>query len=170
MTTPHSSPGPKDPSPADALSSPLLPDTHGCSPSNSRPLLVFLSWLGAHPPVVAKYIDTYLERGMDVLLVQSSTMHFLWPRWGLRYGEEVLRVLEGPEFSGRPLLVYASSIGGYTFTQILTHIAQGQEKHAALAQRVVGHVYDSLVAGTLEHMAVGEWGQVCLRQPSQPFK
>lgn len=123
--------------------------------ASSRPLLLFFSWLGAHPGAVAKYRDLYLDRGMDVLLVQSSVMHFLWPQWGLDYGLEVLKVLEEPQFSGRALLVHASSIGGYTFTQMLTHIAHGPKKYAQLGQRVIGHIYDSLVAGSLEHMAVG---------------
>lgn len=124
--------------------------------ADSRPLLVFFSWLGAQPGPIAKYRDLYLDRGMDVLLVQSSVTHFLWPKWGMDYGLEVLRVLEEAPFSGRTVLVHASSIGGYTFTQILSHIAQEPERHAALSQRVTGHIYDSLVVGTLDHMAVGE--------------
>ncbi|XP_034529985.1 uncharacterized protein LOC117805380 [Notolabrus celidotus] len=125
------------------------------SDSTSRPLLLFFAWLGAQPGTVAKYRDLYMQRGMDVLLVQSSVMHFLWPRWGLEYGSEVLKVLEEPQFLDRPVLVHSASIGGYTFTQILTHISQEPEKHAGLAQRVIGHIYDSLVVGTLEHMAIG---------------
>ncbi|KAM9771763.1 uncharacterized protein ACBT44_003853 isoform 3-T3 [Syngnathus typhle] len=125
------------------------------SPS-PRPLLLFFSWLGAHPGAAAKYFDAFLARGMDVLLVQSGVMHFLWPRWGQNYALEVLKVLDRPEFSGRPFLVYASSIGGYTFTQVLVHVAHGHAKHATLPHRVVGHIYDSLVAGTLEHMATGD--------------
>ncbi|CAJ1054806.1 uncharacterized protein LOC117805380 [Xyrichtys novacula] len=146
-------------------SSPLLSDSPSHTPVSShdrsesaaspRPLLLFFSWLGAQPGAVAKYRDLYLQRGMDVLLVQSSVMHFLWPRWGLEYGSEVLKVLEEPQFLDRPVLVHSASIGGYTFTQILTHISQEPEKHAGLAQRVIGHIYDSLVVGTLEHMAVG---------------
>lgn len=120
-----------------------------------RPLLVFFSWLGAQPGPVAKYRDLYLQRGMDVLLIQSSVLHFLWPRWGMEYGLEVLRVLEEPPFSGRTVLVHASSIGGYTFTQILSHIAREPERHAGFRRRVTGHIYDSLVVGTLDHMAVG---------------
>lgn len=97
-------------------------------------------------------------------------MHFLWPRWGLSYGLEVLKLLEKPEFSERAVLVHAASIGGYTFTQILTHIAEGRKKHAGLQQRVIGHIYDSLVFGTLEHMAIGECkcsisGYVCVNDP-----
>ncbi|XP_061617952.1 uncharacterized protein LOC133471872 isoform X2 [Phyllopteryx taeniolatus] len=146
-------------SPSSATPDPLpatLVQSQASSPR--RPLLLFFSWLGAHPGAAVKYFEAYLTRGMDVLLVQSGAMHFLWPRWGSDYGLEVLEVLEGPEFAGRPLLVYASSIGGYTFTQVLVHVAHGHAKHAALPHRVVGHIYDSLVAGTLEHMATGERG------------
>ncbi|KAK7886141.1 hypothetical protein WMY93_025762 [Mugilogobius chulae] len=125
------------------------------SSTEPRPLLVFFSWLGAQPGPVAKYRDLYLQRGMDVLLVQSSVMHFLWPRWGAEYGLEVLKVLEEQPFSGRSVLVHATSIGGYTFSQILTHITQDPERHKTISQRVKGHIYDSLVVGTLEHMAVG---------------
>lgn len=131
------------------------------APSTSRPLLLFFSWLGAQPGPVAKYRDLYLDRGMDVLIIQSSVMHFLWPRWGLNYGLVVLKLLEEPEFSDRAVLVHAASIGGYTFTQILTHIAHGQKEHSGLSQRVIGHIYDSLVVGTLEHMAIGEWKWSC---------
>lgn len=131
-----------------SANSPLL------SSPDPRPLLVFFSWLGAQPGPVAKYRDLYLQKGMDVLLVQSSVMHFLWPRWGMEYGLQVLKVLEEAPFSGRTVLVHACSIGGYTFTQILYHIAQEPARHA-LCQRVTGQIYDSLVVGTLEHMAVG---------------
>lgn len=146
-------------------SSPLLSDSPSHTPastqnqsdsaSTSRPLLLFFSWLGARLEAVAKYRDLYLDRGMDVLVVQSNVLHFLWPRLGQEYGLEVLKVLEEPQFSGRPVLVHATSIGGYTFTQTLTHIAKRQTKHEGLAPRVIGHIYDSLVAGTLEHMAIG---------------
>ncbi|CAL1568572.1 unnamed protein product [Knipowitschia caucasica] len=126
-------------------------DTTTCT----RPLLVFFSWLGAQPGPVAKYRDMYMQKGWDVLLVQSNVLHFLWPRWGLEYGLEVLKVLEQPLFSARLILVHATSIGGYTFSQMLTHIAQDPERHEGLRKRMQGHIYDSLVVGTLDHMAVG---------------
>ncbi|XP_070848228.1 transmembrane protein 53-A-like isoform X1 [Chaetodon trifascialis] len=159
-----SAPSPSPPSASDS-SSPLLSDSPSHTPvssqnqsdsaSPSRPLLLLFSWLGAQPAAVAKYRNLYLDRGMDVLVVRSSVMHFLWPRWGLDYGLEVLTVLEEPQFSGRVVLVHASSIGGFTFSQILVHIARGPKEHAGLAKRVMGQIYDSLVVGTLEHMAIG---------------
>lgn len=120
-----------------------------------RPLLLLFPWLGARPAGISKYRELYLERGMDVLLVQSDVSHFLWPRWGLEYGLEVLKVLEDPRFSQRPLLVHACSIGGYTFTQLLIHMTKEPEKYNGLVHRVIGHIYDSMVVGSLEHMATG---------------
>ncbi|XP_070710232.1 uncharacterized protein [Pempheris klunzingeri] len=161
-TAPGSISSPSPPS-AEPSSSPLLSDSSSHTPSQNKsdsvstscPLLLFFAFLGAKPGAVAKYRDLYLDRGMDVLVVQSNAVHFLWPRWGLDYGLEVLKLLEEPQFSGRAVLVHASSIGGYTFTQILAHVVQGPKKHSGLAQRVIGHIYDSLVVGTLEHMAIG---------------
>lgn len=104
---------------------------------------------------MVKYRDLYLERGLDILSVESTVWHFLWPRWGLEYGAEVLELLDDPRFKGRPLLVHTFSIGGYTFTQLLSQMVREPHKYPGLAQRVVGHVYDSLVVGSLEHMATG---------------
>ncbi|XP_052373107.1 uncharacterized protein LOC127929227 isoform X1 [Oncorhynchus keta] len=164
------------PSPSYSLSTPLLPDLPShhdvssvvtpsaldvptlspSSPTSSpRPLLLLFPWLGARPGAMAKYRDLYLERGLDILSVESTVWHFLWPRWGLEYGAEVLEVLGDPRFKGRPLLVHAFSIGGYTFTQLLSQMVREPHKYPGLAQRVVGHVYDSMVVGSLEHMAKG---------------
>nr|XP_020455183.1 uncharacterized protein LOC109959832 isoform X2 [Monopterus albus]XP_020455184.1 uncharacterized protein LOC109959832 isoform X2 [Monopterus albus]XP_020455185.1 uncharacterized protein LOC109959832 isoform X2 [Monopterus albus]XP_020455186.1 uncharacterized protein LOC109959832 isoform X2 [Monopterus albus] len=155
----------RDVSSADPSSPLLLSDSPSRTPassqsqshcaSTSRPLLVFFSWLHAQPGSVTKYRDLYLDRGMDVLVVQSSVMYFLWPRWGLDYGLEVLKVLEEPQFLERVVLIHATSIGGFTFTQVLHHVTQAPETHVGLNQRVIGHIYDSLVIGSLEHMAIG---------------
>ncbi|KAM9401837.1 uncharacterized protein ACWYII_029247 isoform 4-T4 [Salvelinus alpinus] len=164
------------PSPSYSLSTPFLPDlpTHHdvssiltpsaldvpplspSSPSSHRPLLLLLfPWLGARPGAMGKYRDIYLERGLDILSVESTVWHFLWPRWGLEYAAEVLELLDDPRFKGRPLLVHAFSIGGYTFCQLLSQMVREPHKYPGLAQRVIGHVYDSLVIGSLEHMATG---------------
>ncbi|XP_029617524.1 uncharacterized protein LOC115199099 isoform X2 [Salmo trutta] len=159
------------PSPSYSLSTPLpshhdvssvltpsaldVPTLSPSSTSSPRPLLLLFPWLGARPGAMAKYRNLYLERGLDILSVESTVWHFLWPRWGLEYGAEVLEVLDDPRFKGRPLLVHAFSIGGYTFTQLLSQMVREPHKYPGLAQRVVGHVYDSLVIGSLEHMATG---------------
>ncbi|KAI1883401.1 hypothetical protein AGOR_G00231060 [Albula goreensis] len=127
------------------------PQVHG----QARPLLLLLPWLGSRPQGVAKYRDIYFKAGFDVLIVETKVSWFLWPRWGLEYGAQVLEILESDKFSSRPLLVHAFSIGGYTFTQLLVHMSQDQQRYQRLMQRVIGQIYDSLVCGSLDHMAVG---------------
>lgn len=123
--------------------------------AQANPLLLMLPWLGSRPQARAKYCDIYLRTGFDVLVVESNVGHFLWPRWGLEHGAQVLQMLESERFSKRPLVVHAFSIGGYTFAQLLVHIAQDPQRYSGLIDRVRGQIYDSLVIGSLEHMAIG---------------
>ncbi|XP_037307433.2 transmembrane protein 53 [Pungitius pungitius] len=120
-----------------------------------KPVLVMLPWLGSRPQSLAKYCDIYFRTGYDVLVVESQVQEFVWPRWGLNRGKMLLELLQSERFVSRPLLVHAFSIGGYTFTQLLVHISQDTQKYQALTQRIKGQVYDSLVAGSVETMAIG---------------
>ncbi|KAF4071994.1 hypothetical protein AMELA_G00269310 [Ameiurus melas] len=97
----------------------------------------------------------HLSKGFDVLVVESNVSSFLWPRWGLEQGAQVLQLLESESFSKRPLVVHAFSIGGYTFAQLLVHVAKDTQRYIDLINRVRGQIYDSLVVGSLEHMAIG---------------
>lgn len=125
----------------------------------SRPLVVLLPWFGARPRSMARYLELYLPRGLDVLVVESDLSHFLWPRHGLAYAACVLGLLRDSQpFCSRPLLVHAFSIGGYTFAQMMVHMSREPQRHQQLAERIRGLVYDSLVTGSLGDMALGEWG------------
>ncbi|MCI4379042.1 hypothetical protein PGIGA_G00223340 [Pangasianodon gigas] len=121
----------------------------------AKPLLLMLPWLGSRPQSQAKYCEIYLRTGFDVLVVESNMGHFLWPRWGLERGAQVLQLLESERFSKRPLVVHAFSIGGYTFAQLLVHVAKDTRRYGGLIDRVKGQIYDSLVSGSLERMAIG---------------
>lgn len=125
------------------------------SPAHPKPILLMLPWLGSRPQAIAKYCEIYFRTGFDVLVVESVMSQFLWPRWGLEYGGRVLELLESERFSQRPLLVHAFSIGGYTFAQVLVHVAKDTQRYQGLTNRIRGHIYDSLVMGSLEHMANG---------------
>lgn len=124
-------------------------------PAHPKPILILLPWLGSRPQAIAKYCEIYFRTGFDVLIVESEVRHFLWPRWGLEFGGRLLELLESERFSHRPLLVHAFSIGGYTFTQVLVHVAKDTQRYQGLTNRIRGHIYDSLVMGSLEHMAIG---------------
>ncbi|KAJ8249704.1 hypothetical protein COCON_G00229200 [Conger conger] len=125
----------------------------GPRPAAARPLLLLFPWLGARPRALSKYFQAYSQTGCDMLTVETDVSMFLWPRWGLDYGARVLEVLQSERFSARPLLVHSFSIGGYTFTQLLVHLSRDPRRHRCLVERIRGHVYDSLVVGTVERMA-----------------
>lgn len=125
------------------------------SAQEPRPLLLMLPWLGSRPQSVAKYCDIYFRTGLDVMVVTSEISHFLWPRWGLDHSRQLLDLLQSEQFVSRPLLVHAFSIGAYTFAQLLVHVSRDLERYETLTRRIKGQVYDSVVVGTLEHMATG---------------
>ncbi|MGH0151630.1 UNVERIFIED_CONTAM: hypothetical protein FKN15_048138 [Acipenser sinensis] len=118
-----------------------------------KPLLLLLPWLGSQPHAVDKYREIYFRQGFDVLTVESKTCHFLWPRWGLDYGAQVLELLQSDSFVSRPLLLHAFSIGGYTFAQMMVHISMNAQQYKSVTDRIKGQVYDSLVIGSVEKMA-----------------
>ncbi|XP_014827112.1 PREDICTED: transmembrane protein 53-like isoform X1 [Poecilia mexicana] len=99
-----------------------------------------------------KTISHKLNRqGLNERIVKD----FLWPRWGLERGKTLLELLQSEPLVTRPLLIHAFSIGGYTFAQLLVHISQDKQLYQAVTNRIKGQVYDSLVVGSLEHMATG---------------
>ncbi|XP_041114449.1 transmembrane protein 53 isoform X2 [Polyodon spathula] len=120
-----------------------------------KPLLLLLPWLGSRPHAVDKYREIYFRQGFDVLTVESKTSHFLWPRWGLDYGAQVLELLQSDSFVSRPLLLHAFSIGGYIFSQMMVHISKNAQQYKSMTDRIKGQIYDSLVIGSVERMATG---------------
>ncbi|XP_008294698.1 transmembrane protein 53-like isoform X2 [Stegastes partitus] len=128
---------------------------HKQSSEDHKPLMLMLPWLGSRPQSVAKYCEIYFRTGFDVLVVESEVKEFLWPRWSLDRGKNLLELLQSDRFVSRPLVVHAFSIGGFTFAQMLVHISRDTQKYQPLAERIKGQVYDSLVVGSLETMATG---------------
>ncbi|XP_078719873.1 uncharacterized protein LOC144936552 isoform X1 [Lampetra fluviatilis] len=131
---------------------------------SARPLAVFLPWLGARPQAAQRYRDLYHALGMDVFTVESHVSHFLWPRSGIVRARRALELLateprltggDGSPEGGRPLYVHAMSVGAYMFSLMLL-VAQGEPgRYGAIIGRVRAQVFDSMVAGSLEHMAKG---------------
>ena len=104
------------------------------------------------------------ERDWTVLAVESALSHFLCPRLGLRWAAHVLALLREPgALASRPLVVHALSLGGYTFAQMLLLMGQDLGRHGSVAQRLRGHIFDSLVVGSLDRMALGECAGASVR-------
>lgn len=128
-------------------------------PGPPRPLLLLLPWLGARQGAQAKYLQLYLASSFDVLVVESALRHFLCPPLGLGRAAQVLELLQGQKaLASRPLVVHALSLGGYTFAQMLLLIHRQPGRYSTVAGRLWGHIFDSLVVGSLDRMALGECG------------
>ncbi|XP_049631291.1 transmembrane protein 53-A-like isoform X2 [Suncus etruscus] len=126
------------------------------TPGPPRPLLLLLPWLGARQGAQAKYLQLYLASSFDVLVVESALRHFLCPRLGLGRAAQVLELLQGQKaLASRPLVVHALSLGGYTFAQMLLLIRRQPGRYSTVAGRLWGHIFDSLVVGSLDRMALG---------------
>ncbi|XP_053320095.1 uncharacterized protein LOC128491799 isoform X2 [Spea bombifrons] len=140
-------------------SDPSVPE----SDRSSRPLLLFLPWLGSKARAFEKYILLYFKLGFDVLVAESSLSHFLWPKNGLDYAGQLVNLLmTEKDFSSRSLFVHAVSIGGYTFAQMLVWTSKSHGEQRKTLDRIHGQVYDSLVVGSMERMATGVAGMVSL--------
>ncbi|KAM9376077.1 transmembrane protein 53 [Pholidichthys leucotaenia] len=134
---------------------PVVPGSLTQGSQDHNPMMVMLPWLGSHPKAVAKYCEIYFHIGFDVLVMESKIKDFLWPRWGLERDKCLLELLESEPFVSRPLLVHAFSIGRYSFGQMLVHISMNTQKYESPTKRIEGQIYDSLVAGSMTHMATG---------------
>lgn len=50
--------------------------------NNERPLVVLLTWLDAKPKHRKTFVDLYMNKGFDVLNVETFMWHLLWPTGG----------------------------------------------------------------------------------------
>ncbi|XP_043569898.1 transmembrane protein 53-A [Chiloscyllium plagiosum] len=134
----------------------------------SRPLLLFLPWYGAKCHAMDHYRQIYYPYGFDILSVESSILHFLWPQYGLSYASEVLDLLQSEPFSSRPLLIHAFSIGGFLFAEMLIITQRDVPRYSGFGSRIMGQIFDSLVAGDVELLA-NDIPQVLAPPILQPF-
>lgn len=92
-----------------------------------------------------------------MLAVESALSHFLCLRWALGQAAHLLALLRGSgALAGRPLMVHVLSLGRYTFAQMLLLMSQDPGCHNSMAQRLRGHIFNSLVVGSLDCIALGE--------------
>ncbi|XP_051890250.1 transmembrane protein 53-A [Pristis pectinata] len=119
-----------------------------------RPLLLMLPWLGAKPHAIERYRQTYYPYGFDILDVETSILHFLWPRCGLSYALQVVDLLQREPFASCPIIIHAFSIGGFLFAKMIT-ASRNIPWHSSFKARVIGQIFDSLVIGNADRMAKG---------------
>ncbi|XP_078276326.1 transmembrane protein 53-A [Rhinoraja longicauda] len=119
-----------------------------------RPLLLMLPWLGAKPHAMERYRQIYYAYGYDILVVESNIMHFLWPHSGMSYALQVMELLQREPFASCPLAIHAFSIGGFIFAEMIVN-SRNVPRHSNFKARIVGQIFDSLVVGSVDHVAKG---------------
>lgn len=119
-----------------------------------RPLLLMLPWFGAKPHAVERYRQIYYPYGYDILVVESSIKHFLWPHSGMSYALQVMELLQSEPFDSCPLVIHAFSIGGFIFAEMIL-ASRNVPCHSNFKSRIVGQIFDSLVIGSVDQMAKG---------------
>ncbi|XP_072097076.1 transmembrane protein 53-A isoform X2 [Mobula birostris] len=125
-----------------------------CLTGGPRPLLLMLPWFRAKSPAVERYRQLHHPYGFDILVVETNILHFLWPRLGLSYAQQVVDLLHKGSFASSPIIVHAFSIGVFLFANMIV-VSRNIPLYSNFKARVVGQIFDSLVIGNTDRIAKG---------------
>lgn len=127
--------------------------------TNTRPLLVILTWLMSKRRHVMKFVNLYTEQGFDVAVVSLTPWQLMWPMKGSRLvAADLLTFLKQNE-SYQQILLHGFSVGGYMWGEALDLMQSDKEKYSNVADRIIGQVWDSIV----------DIGQLSLGMPRAVF-
>jgi len=124
-------------SPADA--------SHGVA-DEARPIVVLIGWVGSTHKQLGHYSRLYSNtpHAADVLQIETSPQHVLFPSQSLAIGSAVTDLLSTGSLRRRPIVLGGFSGGAYAVGNVLKAM-EGDAAGAAVAARVVAGVYDSAV-------------------------
>ena len=135
----------------------LLSPKDNDSNNSSQSLVVLFPWLYSTERAVRKYCEIYLERNMEVLVVDVELKHFLWPSHGRAAVRTILDALQRNERTRhrQDVLVHSFSIGSYLYTVLMMEMAKHPDKYALFRDKIRAQVFDSITVGGLDRMSVG---------------
>lgn len=110
-----------------------------------RKLVVLMTWLGAEERHINKYRQFYLERGFDVLNVNTTSIDILVPRYFTkRNAADCVRFLTNSNYDR--IFYHGFSVGGFMFGQVILEMMnQKQDVRDRLCDSIRGIVLDSVV-------------------------
>lgn len=124
----------------------LQPQKSGHLLDSERPLAIIFSWMMAQKKHIMKFGNLYMQQGCDVLTVSLSPTQVLWPVTGSQVvAEDVLKFLVQGDQQQRSLLFHGFSVGAYLYGEMLTKMRHHPNKYGAVADRIVGQIFDSAV-------------------------
>jgi acetyl esterase/lipase len=134
----------------DKMNGNLMENVHNLAPD--RKLVIFMSWLMAKDRQIEKYRQIYMERGFDVLTVQTYPYQFLAPPLGAqRVAENLLRFLKTNASTYPNVLIHGCSAGAYLFAETMVKVnrALDDPKRRQCMEIVLpvikGTIFDSIV-------------------------
>ena len=109
-------------------------------PPTLRPVVVMFPWLMAQPRHVNKYVDIYVCKGYDVLVVKPKPIHIMWPSNARELAREVLDYLRTDT---RSLVIHAFSVSAHVYAEMLQIMNEEPTTYQPIKDRVLGQVFDS---------------------------
>ena len=101
-------------------------------PSNKKPLVCLLGWIGVKERALRKYASLYTSRGVDVLALLSKPKHVVFPfTQGRPTAGRIADALISS--ASRPLLVHGFSIGAYMYGNLLIELSERGSAGATIA-------------------------------------
>ena len=101
------------------------------SAQSKRPLVVLFTWLGAQERHIEKYQILWIEKGFDVLTVQTSPQEVLVPKAGpVPLSQDLIKILALiSESKYHNILFHCFSVGAYQFGEFLHNLNDSQFMH-----------------------------------------
>ena len=124
---------------------------------DNNPLVMFFPWLGSTPGAIDKYCELYHQKGWDVLIVNATAKHFLWPPNAKVIVKDVLDYVMSKEVQDErtDFFVHSMSIGAFIYTVLFIDLQEQPDKYREVRNKLRGQIFDSIVIGGLKHMGKG---------------
>lgn len=125
--------------------------------SNTRPLVLILSWLMAKQQHVLKYAEVYVEKEFDVVIVVSKPWDVLWPTTGSqKIAYNIVNLLAANSHNYSKMIIHGFSGGGYLWGECLRHYKKDPARYNNVMGRIVAQIWDSIVESTESHIGVSK--------------
>lgn len=126
----------------------------------SVPVVLILSWMGAHKKHLKRYMKFYEDLGYEVHCVMNGLRTAVFPPVSKGQAKKVSEFIERqPE--DRPVLIHAISIGTGIYGLVLDSLRHETEKLDMFRKKVVGVVFDSGPAPIFPHDVAKGLHTVC---------
>lgn len=139
-------------------------DFHGLSFSNTKepygpPLAILLPWETLHMRNLKKFIQTYGEKGFDIVTVNLSAEQLMYPcvaGGAMNVVSDLLQYLN-ESHKHRPYIFHGFSVAAYIYGEIMAQFSDQYETYRSLMNNVKGCLWDSPVDILLAKPYIGKF-------------